>query len=353
MNSDVKKKLALYEELEASIKLIQLGLGEFQNLDSANDFYHLPFQLISSGFERLMKCHICLGHLEAHGKFPDPKLFKHKLKHDLLEIKEHIIKEYFKTESIPVLEDDLRYITENQDLDYLIKLLSEFGKFARYYNLDVVTGTESPSIDVNSLWQEYETSLLINDSDLLEKIYDLEKQKEASDTITRIIIIKLESFTRAIAHQFTLGQLGTLAQQYSPAVFSFLMLRDNELGTTDYRKQTTKYKEKERKPHKRSLLDEIQRKTKESYVSKKISKNEFDGDWPFYIDEVIIECRDQHWCVVSIDGYDYALNGSAKGRFKIEDAHDAGMAVLGKSTGAFINMALELGKQNNITSKSS
>ncbi len=345
MDNDVTKNLALYEELESSIKLIQLGFGEFQNLDMANDFYHLPFQLISTGFERLMKCHICLGHFEIHRIYPAPNFFARKLKHDLLKIKKHIIENYYKTENIPALNEDFKYITEDQDLECLINLLSEFGKFARYHNLDVVTGATSPSIDVSTLWKEYETDLLLKDKELMEKISDLEKQKEVSDAITRIIIIKLEMFTRAIARQFTLGQLGKLAKQYSPAVFTFLMLRDSELGTTDYRKHTTRYKEKERKPHKRTVFDEIQRKMNKNYISRKVCKSEFDGDWPFYIDEVIIECREQHWCIVSIDGYDYALNGSAKSRFKIENAHGAGMAVLGKSTGAFFNMALELGKK--------
>jgi len=352
MNNNVKKDLALYEELEVSVKLIQLGFGEFQNLDMANDFYHLPFQLMSSGFERLMKCHICLGYFEMHHNYPNPDLFIKELKHDLLSIKRHIIEQYFKTKSIPALKEDLKYITENQDLDHLIGLLSEFGKFARYYNLDVVTGAKKPSIDVKTLWKEYETSLLIKDKNLLGKISTLDKQKEVSDAITRIIIVKLEVFIRAIARQFTLGQLGKLAKQYSPAVFSFLMLQDNELGTTDYRKHTTRYKEKGRRPHKRTSLDKIQTKMNKNYVSKKITKDEFDGDWPFYADEVIIECREQHWCVVTINGYDYALNGSAQGRFKIEDAHGAGMAILGKSTGAFIDMALELGNQNNVTSSS-
>ena len=345
MDNDEVKNWALYEELESSIKLIQLGFGEFQNLDTENDFYHLPFQLISSGFERLMKCHICLGNFENNGVYPTPNLFARKLKHDLLKIKEHIVENYFKTENTPALNKDLKYITEDQGLEYLISLLSEFGKFARYYNLDVVTGATSPSIDVSALWKEYETDLLFKDKALMGKILDLEKQKEESDAITRIIIIKLEMFIRAIARQFTLGQLGKLAKQYSPAVFTFSMLQDSELGTTDYRKHTTRYKEKECKPHKRTVFDEIQRKINKNYISRKICKSEFDGDWPFYTDEVIIECREQHWCIVSIDGYDYALNGSAQGRFKIEDPHGAGRAILGKSTGAFINMALELGKK--------
>ena len=78
-----------------------------------------------------------------------------------------------------------------------------------------------------------------------------------------------------------------------------------------------------------------------------ISEEKFDGEWPFYADQVIIECRQKYWCVVSIDNFDYALNGAAKGRYKIEDVHEAGMEILGKSVGTFIDMALKLGEENN------
>jgi hypothetical protein len=62
MEKDFEKHVALLDELENSIKLINLGFGELQNIDQNNDFYYLPFQLISSGFERFMKCYICLGY---------------------------------------------------------------------------------------------------------------------------------------------------------------------------------------------------------------------------------------------------------------------------------------------------
>jgi len=48
----------------------------------------------------------------------------------------------------------------------------------------------------------------------------------------------------------------------------------------------------------------------------------------------------EHWCIVMIDGYDYALNGAAAGRYKMETPHDAGMAMLGVSIGGFISMVL-------------
>lgn len=39
----------------------------------------------------------------------------------------------------------------------------------------------------------------------------------------------------------------------------------------------------------------------------------------------------KHWCIVTIDGYDYALNGAAKGRYKLENPHDAEWLYLGKA----------------------
>jgi len=343
MKDEVVRKISLIEELDTSIKLIKLGFGEYQNLDMANDFYYLPFQLISSGFERLMKCYICVGHIEKDGDFPKPELFRNKLKHDLIKLKNHIIENYFQ-ENSQALSADFTYLKTDKDLEKLIGLLSEFGKFARYYNLNVVTGEINPGIDVKALWEEYETSYVVGDKLLLDKFKDFESRNEVLNLITQKIIEKLERFTRALARQFTLGKLGALAQQYSPSVYDFLMLKDSELGNIDYRKNTTRFVKRDHKPHKRTFKDEYNRKRNKEYKSKLITKENFDGEWPFYADQVIIECRQKHWCVVSIDNFDYALNGAAKGRYKIEDVHEAGMAILGKSVGPFIDMALKLGE---------
>ena len=93
------------------------------------------------------------------------------------------------------------------------------------------------------------------------------------------------------------------------------------------------------------MIDFLNRKFNPNYKSRKITKTEFYGDWPFYFNEVTLECRMNHWCVVSIDGYDYALNGAASGRYKIEDPHEAGVAILGKSVSEFRDMTFELNKR--------
>ncbi len=346
MKDEVIGKISLIEELDTSIRLIKLGFGEYQNLDMANDFYYLPFQLISSGFERLMKCYICLGHIEKRSSFPEPLLFRKKLGHDLIKLKNHIVDNYFQKNS-QSLSDDLTYLKKDKDLEKLIGLLSEFGKFARYYNLNVITGEVDPGIDVKALWEEYETSYVLDNKVLLDKLKNFETRNEVLALIIKKIIEKLERFVRALSRQFTLGKLGALAQQYSSSVYDFLMLKDSELGNIDYRKHTTRYEQRDHKPHKRTYKDEYNRKRNKDYNSRLITKENYDGKWPFYADKVIIECRQKHWCVVTIDNYDYALNGAAKGRYKIEDVHEAGLAILGESVGPFIDMALKLGQENN------
>lgn len=74
-----------------------------------------------------------------------------------------------------------------------------------------------------------------------------------------------------------------------------------------------------------------------------VSRTEFDGEWPFRRDCVTVECRDRLFFVVNIGGYDFALNGAARSRYGLPDAHEAGVAVLGRSVGPFMEMAAELG----------
>jgi hypothetical protein len=59
-------------------------------------------------------------------------------------------------------------------------------------------------------------------------------------------------------------------------------------------------------------------------------------------DEVIVELRSKYYCLVTIDGFVYALNGVAKNKYKLEFPHEAGVAELGKSVGDFIKIAQNL-----------
>lgn len=334
------KHFALLDEFETSDKLIKLGFGELQNISINNDFYFFPFQLLSQGFERFMKAYICLGHFHKYQKLPNSKYLK-DLGHDLEKLLKEIIQNYYTDFERPQFDLDNEFIRTDAELKELLFILSEFGKLARYHNFDLITDNTKIGISTKNLWEDFENKIL-DDNDF-EKLMGFDSDHEVYQKISNHIIIVFEKFVSALSRQFIFKCLGQLGLQLSATtVFDFGMLYDKDFGNKDYRKQTTKYKETPKKVHKRTMFDEIQRNVNPEHKSKKIKKSEYNGDWPFYTEEVIIECRQNHWCIVTIDGFDYALNGSASGRYKLEFPHDAGMAILGKSLSDFIKMAFEL-----------
>ena len=335
MNNTIKN-LCLLEELEASQKLIFSGFGELQEINMGNDFYYLPQQLLSMGSERFMKCYICLVYEARESRYPDTKFLK-SLSHDLQKLKQTITDNYFSTNGIPLLEGDFKYIKEDKLLGQIVSVLSEFGKQARYYNLNIVTGSNEPPINPKEKWEQIESK--IEDATPYLATGSLETlHRDYYPKVTSKIIAKLERFARAIALQFTLGKHGGQLQQFSPILDNLIRLKDGEFGQKDYRRSVKilqKNKEKWNKRSKSSVLSS-------RYPSRLVRKDQFDRDWPFRSEEVIVECRDRLFCIVNINGYDFALNGAAKSKFGYPDPHDMGLAILGKSIGPFIDMAFEL-----------
>lgn len=341
MNEQVIRNIALLEELETSAKLIKLGFGELQNLDTGNDFYFLPFQLLSQGFERLMKAYICLGYLNKHNKYPIYDYIRKK-SHDLEKLLNTILEEYYNNHNLPLLKEDEEFLKNNPQLKRLLYILSEFGKFARYHNFDIITGKSQPGMDPKEEWEAFENELLTIIPNGFERMVDLNTQHEVFGKISRSIIILFERYIAALSRQFNFRTLGSLGHQYSVVLYNFSLLEKSKYGQTNYRQHTTSYNQMLKPGHKRTEQDELERKYNPQYKYKEIKKTEYNGDWPFYADEVIVECREKHWCIITINGYDYALNGNAKGRYKLENVHEAGMAILGKSISHFIEIALKL-----------
>ena len=232
------KKICLGDEVKISIKLLLLGLGALQKINEENDFYHLPFLLLSSGFERLMKCIMCLKYYKENKIFPSLKKIKGNTNgHDLMYLKNKVIKDCISksiTFTKEVTKKDYEYISNDKNLDKLIEVLSKFGQYSRYYNFDIVIGKGSPKDNVEVNWQNYELELIKDRMDLITAY----KKNEyiAYEYINNQIIIKLEKFARALVRQFTLGDLGNEAKTYTGVIDPFLFLKDDELGKRDYKK---------------------------------------------------------------------------------------------------------------------
>jgi len=242
IDHETVKKLYLLQELRSSIKLIKIGFGEIQKINMGNDFYHLPLQVLSSGIERFLKCYLCLGYYEKNGQFPafiKLKSFAGKTGHGIVELKNEIINNYFllSDDFEKLLMEDKLFIKDDKKLDTLLHLLSEFGKYSRYHNLDIITSNKKPSLDVEQKWKDFETILLKENQPIYKRFFsiDVKFSNDGYDYINSRIISLLERFMRGLSRQFTHANLGKLAKSYSGDIFFFLKIKDEDLGKNIYK----------------------------------------------------------------------------------------------------------------------
>ena len=329
---DVIRSLALTQELETSVALMQRGFRALQEIDMGNDFYHLPHQLLASGVERFMKCYICLVHKGAHGQYPE---IRKTFGHDLVKLFDHITEHCFSVRT-PALKEDSELITADPNLRRILVILTDFGKLGRYHNLDVVAGVEKDRIDPRQNWENLESELLDPTPYLSDarRMYD-----DYYPKLNALIVGRIEGLLRGIARQFTLGghrdPEGALDRMW-PVVSSLALLRD--LGTTDYRPSIESQR---RSP---CVWEKEPRRRFGKHPARIVRPEQFGGEWPFRFDKVKVECRERIFAIVYVEGYAFGLNGAARSRFNYPDPHEAGVAILGRSIGPFIDMALALAK---------
>lgn len=337
-----EKRIALLEEFETSHKLLRLGFGELQNINMGNDFYFLPFQLLSQGFERLFKAYICVGYYHYNTELPNFKILKN-LGHDLIALFDEIKDKYFVKHKPPIFEEDWDFISNNSLVREIIDILSDFGKQARYYNFNLITSNPKLGKNPKERWESLESRIKPLDAKQISLLLNPDTADEFFPGINRVIIATCERLLICLARQIAFGSLGILGKQLtSNSLFNYATLKEDDIGVEDYRKGTTTYNQTYKIKHKRSLVDYLSRRFNPNYKHKYINKKHYKGDWPFYVDEIVVEQRWKHWCVITIKGYDYALNGVAKGRYNLPTPHEGGMAIPGKSIEDFIQIALKL-----------
>ena len=333
------KFLCLLDELELSRDLIKSGFGHLQEIDIGNTFYHLPHQLMASGLERFLKCYILLAYAGRSGSYPDSTYMK-RLRNDLQKLLTLICTDFYGGTERPWVQRELNFITSDRVLQECIRILSLFGQKGRYYNLDVVSGVMNPPIDPKAEWATLESDVeditpFLQDQEMLHQDY--------YPRVHSLLIAKMERLVRAMAMQFTLGghvDKNGAIRQLSSVYTEFRNIRDNELGTTDYRRSVHILRERDK-------TNWIERSEQDIvngvYPTRIVTKIEFEGNWPFRADRVIVERRSKLFYIVNIEGFAFALNGAARSRFDIPDPHEAGIAVLGKSISSFVSMASTLG----------
>lgn len=234
----IQQNVLIGQELLTAVRLIAVGLRELNRIDGSSDFFHLPIQLLASGFERLMKVVICCYHVEDKGGFPDRKVFPSgKRGHDLVWLLREITDKCFSSsylDTIPVAQTDLRLLRDDTKLNRIVKILSGFGQSARYYNLNVILGEADPGPSPDEEWAKLEMEILQDDPLWQEKIVDPKQSKAIYHRVNRELTVHCETLARSLSRLFTIGRLGDLARQISGHTHHFLCLTDDQLGQTNY-----------------------------------------------------------------------------------------------------------------------
>ena len=232
--NDAYRKICLINEVDTSIRLLKRGMGELQSISSANDFYHVSFLLLSSGYERLIKCLLCLASMNENGECKESPFKKtHDLDYLLKQLLLACEQKKYSTKFADA-KRDMDMIRNDKRLRNIISNLSDFAQGSRYYNLDIVLKGWSKYRDPNSVWENIELNILREKRVPLDKLHE-ESLGNIYREINHEIIVSLEKFTRALARLFTLADFGDFAKQVSSFVYNYLTLRDEELGTRDYR----------------------------------------------------------------------------------------------------------------------
>ena len=232
------QNLALIEEVRTAIRLLEYGFRSLQQIDGANDFYHVSLLTIASGFERLMKTIICLDVLEQTGAFPtSSSLFSGRKGHDLEMLLAKVLTQHFTSayiNSCVAASQDHNYLTGDPEFRKLFRILSDFGQAARYYNLDVILGTPRRTGSPEAEWKKLEFDFFAQDADWAAQLTNSAKLTEIHERINREIVSRLERCVRALVRLFTLGALGPLAKQQTGTIWPFLTLMDSDLGKRKY-----------------------------------------------------------------------------------------------------------------------
>ncbi len=228
----LSQKIAIGEEVRTSIKLIEVGLSQLQEINGANDFYHLPVLSLANGFERLMKTIICFHALCINGNFPNKTPWPRGNKgHDLVYLLNKVTRECFSKEylKLPCAKTDIEYLCDDFLFRKIIRILSEFGQRNRYYYLDIVLNKQKSTSSMEQQWKQLEFDILGKNKDWQRKIKEDDIDKYYQE-INREIVILLEKFARALTRLFTIGGLGDEAKRYTGYILPFLRLRDDQLG---------------------------------------------------------------------------------------------------------------------------
>ena len=237
---DLKSQnISLTLEVQTSVYFIKKGICELKKTNIGFEEDYISLTLLSTGFERLMKCIVCLINYKKNNVYP-PFNEILNLSHDLDKSRKMII-EYFdnkKYKNTIAKQRDIEFVKNNNQILKFVSLLSDFGLGARYYNLDNVISNPKKGKNPRHTFDKLINEIIDNNDELKQIQSKISKGNfsESNDLDTKLIhelTILIERFARALSRLFTLGDL----DKTMSGVVSCFFLMDNDLGKANYCKK--------------------------------------------------------------------------------------------------------------------
>lgn len=236
--------LALADETRAVVELSRRGIEEIWQLNGANDFVHLPLQLLAQGFERLLKLTYALAILKQDGQLPEQSVFRGPkgYGHNLVRLTDDLVTVVATQPAYtrrPAVQDDLTFIRADSDLRRVLHLLTTFGSRSRYYAFDLFIDPNSVDTDgdPDREWDLIVADVIRRQPDGAELMTDPSLRHDRHLRVAEHLTGILERFARAITRMWTLGALHDEARRYVGLVNEFLFLRDHDLGSSPLRRR--------------------------------------------------------------------------------------------------------------------
>jgi len=148
------------------------GLTELRNANlNQKGLYYSAFFQLSIGLERLLKVIVIIDYVATHNlAFPTNDILKNKYRHDLARLVDTV-----RSIAVPRKEHPLSYLAPDGTPSRIVRFLSDFAKFSRYYNLDLLTQgstTSDPLKEWNTILKSiigFETRRLPSSSQAVSK----------------------------------------------------------------------------------------------------------------------------------------------------------------------------------------
>src|SRR5690554_670463 len=337
---EIEKIAAIGEEIEASFKFIKEGIKTLDNQTSPTSSNHVSLQLLSSGFERLVKILLLLKEKHLTGEFPQTEGKKNYFGqfdngHGIKKMVENLVSYSEGVEIMnktPMVLEDLDYLKNDTRFNTFLEVITDFSKFQRYYYIDTIVKKEKQE---NNSFEKFKSLIFSysDDIDVSKLTYDEEDRFVINSTI-----ITIEKGVRAISRFFTHG-LGQEGQRHFGDFAKFILLKDEDLGVKKYlipkinpQKEYTPWRSNEMKYFKIKLLAK----------SKIINSSEHES-WPFLVDNVkVMNYKNGRYCLIKIGKEIFALNGKAIGEFKLPRYHASKLVKPRATENYLLDIALKL-----------